>query len=168
MIVFVHSLGSCWQQKPREAGGTSVWNTTGIDDAKRLQPRSEVYGQVAFGRRAQLELNGQHPLRPSTWVTSELTEQAGIRKLRLMARASADAVPAWYLVTVNESLIGEPRDDGWDASETQLISYSRWHRRQEVMLLMRPFGWLKTQNGTATLVPMGRGCEWRTQGWSAP
>ena len=30
MVVFVHSLGSLWQEKNLPAGGTRIWNTTGI------------------------------------------------------------------------------------------------------------------------------------------
>ena len=165
MVVFVQSLGSIWQIKAHEAGATSVWNTTGIDDGKCIRPRSEVYGQVALGRRAQLEFNKHGTIRPSVWITSELKE-ARIRKLQLIVRAPATSIPALYLVTVTETLIGRLSDDGWDAGETQLMSHSRWSQRQEIMLLMRPFGWLKGELGTATLVPTGRGFEWRTAQWS--
>jgi hypothetical protein len=167
VVVFVHSLGSIWQAKTRESGGHSVWNTTGIDDGKRIRPRSRVYGQVAFGRRAQVELNKRYPFRPSAWVTSGLNEPSGTRKLKLFVGASVDSVPDWYLMTVNQTLIGALREDSWDASETQLVSHSRWQERQEIMLLMRSFGWLKSQYGTATLIPTAHGCEWRTTGWRA-
>jgi hypothetical protein len=165
MVVFVHSFGSIWQDKSRKDGGTSVWNTTGVDDGRGIRPRSKVYGQVALGQRAQLELNKQGAFKPSAWVTSGLSEHAGIRRLQLLVRASADCVPGWYLVTVTEGLIGALLGDGWDASETQIVSHSSWNQHQEIMLLMRPFGWLKADRGTATLVPGPRGCEWRTEAW---
>jgi hypothetical protein len=143
VVVFVHSLGSIWQVKAREIRRTFGMEHDGIDDGKRIRPRSRVYGQVAFGRRAQVELNKPYPFRPSAWVTSGLNEHAN--SLKLFVRASANAVPDWYLVTVNQSLIGGLQDDCWDASETQLVSHSHWQERQEMMLLMRPFGWLKSQ-----------------------
>ena len=165
MIVFVHSLGSIWQTKAHEAGATSVWNTTGIDDGKCIRPRSEVYGQVTLGRRAQLELNKHGAIRPSVWITSEL-KNAHIRKLQLIVRAPAASISTLCLVTVTETLIGRLLVDGWDAGETQLVSHSHWSQRQEIMLLMRPFGWLKGERRTATLVPVGREFEWRTAQWS--
>jgi hypothetical protein len=165
MVVFMHSLGSIWQTKANEAGATWVWNTTGIHDGKCTRPRSEVYGQVALGRRAQLELNKQGAIQPSVWITSELKD-ARIRKLQLIVRAPAASIPTLCLVTVTETLIGRLSDDGWDAGETQLVSHSHWSQRQEIMLLMRPFGWLKGERGTATLVPIGSGFEWRTAQWS--
>src|SRR5579863_1298013 len=111
MVVFLHSLGSIWQTKAHEAGETWVWNTTGIDDGKCIRPRSEVYGQVALGRRAQLELNRHGAIRPSVWITSELKD-ARVRKLQLIVRAPAMSIPALYLVTVTETLIGRLSDDG--------------------------------------------------------
>ena len=71
-----------------------------------------------------------------------------------------------YLVTVTETLIGRLFVDGWATGETQLVSHSHWSQRQEIMLLMRPFGWLKGERGTATLVPVGREFEWLTAQWS--
>ena len=165
MVVFVHCLGSIWQTKSHGAGATSVWNTTGIDDGKCIRPRSEVYGQIALGRSAQVELNKHGTIRPSVWITSELKDR-GICKLQLIVRAPAVLIPTLHLVTVTENLIGRLSDDGFDACETQLVSHSHWSQRQEIMLLMRPFGWLKGERGTATLVPIGRGFEWRTAQWS--
>jgi hypothetical protein len=167
MVVFVHSLGSIWQTKARDSGASSVWNTTGVDDGKCIRPRSEVYGQVALGRRAQFELNKHGAIQPAAWIATDLTEQSGIRKLQLIVRSPVGSFADFSLVTVTETLIGILAEDGWDARETQIVSHSRWKQRQEIMLLMRPFGWLKGERGTATLVPSGRGLEWRIAQWNA-
>ena len=118
MIVFVHSLASIWQVKPRASGAPSVWNTTGIHDGHCTRPHSEIYGQIALGERAQLELNKHGEIRPGIWITSELTDHAGIRKLQLIVRARAGSVPDFYLVTIAETFIGSLSDDGWGARET--------------------------------------------------
>jgi hypothetical protein len=115
MVVFVHSLGSIWHAREHASGATSVWNTTGIDDGKRIRPRSEVYGQVALGRRAQLELHKHGSIRPGLWIASKLTEYAGSRKLQLIVRAPADSAADFYLVTITETLIGPVANDGCDA-----------------------------------------------------
>jgi hypothetical protein len=167
VVIFVHSLGSIWQTKARSSGVTSVWNTTGIGDGKRIRPRSEVYGQVALGSRAQLELNKHGVIRPGLWIASKLTEYAGSRKLQLIVRAPADSAADFYLVTITDTLIGLLSEDGWDPRETQIVSRSRWNDRQEIMLLVRPFGWLRGAHATSTLIPTNRGCEWRIAQWSA-
>ncbi|HEY6302521.1 MAG TPA: hypothetical protein VIX14_05590 [Terriglobales bacterium] len=167
MVVFVHSLGSIWHAREHASGATSVWNTTGIDDGKRIRPRSETYGQVALGGRAQLELHKHGSIRPGVWIASELVEYAGIRKLQLIVRAKADSAADLYLLTITEALIGPLPDDGWHPRETQIVSHSRWNHRQEIMLLLHPFGWLRGERATATLIPANRGCEWRIAQWSA-
>ena len=167
MVVFVHSLGSIWQTKTRASGAPSVWNTTGIEDGKCIRPRSEVYGQVALGRRAQLELNKHSAIQPAVWIASEMKEHSDIRKLQLIVRASAGSAADFYLLTITEAFIGRLSGDGWDVTETQIVSHSHWNQRQEIMLLMRPFAWLRAELGTATLVPTNRGFEWRISEWSA-
>jgi hypothetical protein len=134
-------------------------------DGKRIRPRSEVYGQVALGRRAQLELQKHGSIRPGVWIASKLTEYAGSRKLQLIVRAPADSDADFYLVTITDTLIGLLSEDGWDPRE--IVSCSRWNDRQEIMLLLRPFGWLRGERATATLIPTNRGCEWRIAQWSA-
>lgn len=167
MVVFVHSLGGIWQTKTRASGARSVWNTTGIDDGKCIRPRSEVYGQVALGRRAQLELNRHSAIQPAVWIASELKKHSDIRKLQLIVRAPAGTVAEAYLVTITEAFIGSLIDGGWNLGDTQIVSHSRWNQHQEIMLLMRPFGWLVGGRGTATLIPTNRGFEWAVSEWSA-
>jgi hypothetical protein len=141
MVVFVHSLGSIWQTKTRASGAPSVWNTARIDVGKSIRPRSEVYGQVALGRRAQLELNKHSAIQPAVWIASDLAEHSGIRKLQLIVRAPAGTVGATYLVTISEAFIGSLIDGGWDLRDTQIVSHSRWNQHQQIMLLSaRPDG----------------------------
>jgi hypothetical protein len=106
-------------------------------------------------------------IQPAVWIASELKKHSGIRKLQLILRASAGSAPDFYLVTINETFIGRLEDDGWDPRETEVVSHSQWNVRQEIMLLMRPFGWLKGERATATLIPSERGFEWRVVQWSA-
>jgi hypothetical protein len=87
--------------------------------------------------------------------------------LQLIARAPADSTADFYLVTITETLLGLLGDDGAESRETQIVSRSRWNHRQEIMFLMRPFGWLKGERATATLIPTNRVCEWRIAQWSA-
>jgi hypothetical protein len=119
------------------------------------------------GRRAQLELNKHGAVQPVVWITSELMEHSAIRKLQLIVRAPAGTFAEAYLVTITEAFIGSVTDDGWDLHDTQIVSHSRWNQHQEIMLLMRPFGWLMCVRGTAMLVPTNRGFEWRISEWSA-
>jgi hypothetical protein len=70
-----------------------------------------------------------------------------------------------YLVTVTERLVGELQMDSWGASRTTLVSFSKWRSRYEVMLLMRPFAWLRGSKGSAVLVVNAGKCEWNVTKW---
>jgi hypothetical protein len=166
MIVLVHSLGRVWQEKPNDEGSTSVWNTTGINDGVRTRPRSKTFGQVSFTRRARLALSGSRPITPSLWVTSGLNEHGNSRKLQLIVRAPTACAPDRYLVTITETLVGHVDDRAWETEQTQLVSHSEWKGRQELMLLMRPFGWIRGAGGTAVLIVDDKNrCSWSVNPW---
>ncbi len=43
MVVFIHSLGSLWQEKSLPAGGTRIWNTTGIRAGSRIRSYAVIF-----------------------------------------------------------------------------------------------------------------------------
>jgi hypothetical protein len=69
-------------------------------------------------------------------------------------------------VTITENLIGHLDDGAWEPEETQLVSHSEWNGQQELMLLMRPFGWIRGAVGTAVLiVGDSNRCSWSVNPW---
>jgi len=165
MVVFVHSLGSLWQQKMLPAGGVRVWNTTGIRDGPRVRSHAKVFGHVKLGSKARLELARSGELAGAAWTASDLVEVNRCRKLALLCRASRAAAAELFIVTVTESLVGELGMDSWDVSRATLISFSRWRSRQEVMLAMQPFAWLRGSTGSAVFVVIGGRCDWEVTRW---
>lgn len=165
MVIFVHSLGSLWQEKMLPAGGVRIWNTTGIRDGPRIRSCAKIFGQVKFGARARTELSGSRSITGASWSASGPVGFDHVRKLALMCRAPQRATPELYLVTVSESLAGQLDQDSFDASRTALISFSSWRSRQEVMLLMQPFAWLRGSEGSAVLVVSAGKCGWEVTRW---
>ncbi|MGH9631985.1 MAG: hypothetical protein ACRD7E_27080 [Bryobacteraceae bacterium] len=167
MVVYVHSLGSVWQEKSDTIRGSRIWNTTGIEDGRRIRPRSTLFGQVSLGNAARVELNKSGRLTPGTWVASAMNVYKGIPRIHLQHRTKASNVPEWYLVVVTETLIGQLHELSFGAAggETTMVSYSIWKEREEAMLLMRPFASLKGERGTAVLIPQTPGCRWQTTEW---
>ncbi len=165
MVVFVHSLGSLWQEKILPAGGARVWNTTGIRDGPQIRSCAKIFGQVKLGARARMELSRSGGVTGAAWNASELVEVNRARKLALLCRSSRATAADLYIVTVTERLIGELQMDSWDPAKAALISFSTWRSRQEVMLLMQPFAWLQGSTGSAVLVANGGGCEWNVTRW---
>ncbi len=165
MVVFVHSLGSLWQEKALPAGGARVWNTTGIRDGPQVRSHAKVFGQVKLGAKARLELAQSGELTGAAWTATDLVEVNRCRKLALLCRASRAAAAELFIVTVTESLVGELGMDSWDGSRSALISFSKWRCRQEVMLAMQPFAWLRGSAGSAVLIASGHKCDWKVTRW---
>jgi hypothetical protein len=165
MVIFVHSLGSLWQEKMLPAGGVRIWNTTGIRDGPRIRSCAKVFGQVKLGARTRTELSGSRSITGASWSASGSADFVHVRKLALMCRAPEGVTPALYLVTVSESLVGQLDQDSFDVSRTALISLSKWRSRQEVMLLMQPFAWLRGSEGSAVLVVNAGKCDWEVTKW---
>ena len=165
MLVYLESLGSVWQESLHQDRGTRIWNTTGVHDGVRFRPRSKLFGQVRLGSHARIELNKYGQLKPGIWITSELSTYKGIPGIQLQRHERAGCVPEWYLVTVTETLVGVFPDGFFNPEEVRIVSHSVWKDRQEAMLLMRPFAYVKGEHGTATLIPQPRGCAWRTAAW---
>jgi len=107
MVVFVHSLGSLWQEKLLPAGGAKMWNTTGIRDGPRVRSCATVFAQVKLGAKARLELARSGEITGGSWAANDVVETNRCRKLALLCPASRAAVADFYIVTVTESLIGE-------------------------------------------------------------
>jgi hypothetical protein len=165
MVIFVHSLGSLWQEKLLPTGGVRIWNTTGIRDGLRVRSCAEVFGQVKFGVRARTELSGSKPITGALWTASGSASPDCVRKVALLCRAPQGVTPALYLVTVSEGLVGQLDHDSFDVSQTAMISFSKWRSRQEVMLLMQPFAWLRGSEGSAVLIADGGRCNWEVRRW---
>ena len=165
MVVFIHSLGSLWQEKILPAGGARVWNTTGIRDGPQVRSCAKVFGQVKLGPRARLELSRSGELTGVAWAASDVGDANYCRKLALLCRASRAAIAEYYVVTVTERLVGELGMDSWDAYKATVISFSKWRFRQEVMLMMQPFAWLRGSTGSAVLVVGDGKCDWKVKRW---
>lgn len=162
--VYVHSLGSLWQQPSSPGTGTPpVWITTGISDATRVRSRAKVFGQVRLSSRSLRGLAERRGITNCVWMATEPDDWAGIRKLHLIRRAPSSTAVDRYLVTVTEDLIGILDEQSWDANATLVLSFSEWKSRQEVMLLMRNFAWLRGSRGTAVLEASGRNLRWHIE-----
>jgi len=161
MVVLVNSLGSVWLQKAHPDGYMRVWNTTGVRDNRGVRPRSKIFGQIALGRAPRAEFTKSETIAPSLWFTTALEKHAELRQLRLIAHPPAGSNPERILVTVSNELVGGLTDTAWDSGQTEIVSFSEWKGRQEVMLLMAPFGWLRGPGGTAVLLLNGQmTCNW--------
>lgn len=163
MIVHILSLGSVWQQQERLLG-TSIWNTTGVDNGHGVRPRSIVYGQVALGRLAKIAFARVGGLAGTNWVAECGRGQPQV--VRLIQPAPRKCAPERCLGSVTEQLVGRLYPEDCDPHHSQIISLSECRGHLEVMLLMRPYAWIKGERGSATLIPSGSAFRWQVTTWN--
>ena len=79
----------------------------------------------------------------------------GQNKILFRRMLSAPAEPDRLLVVVRSCEAGrlDIGARGWKSEGTLLISFSECREEQEAMLLMPPYGWLRTDLGTFRLRP---------------
>jgi hypothetical protein len=162
--VYVHSLGSLWQQPSSPGSETpAVWITTGISDAARMRSRAKLFGQVRLSGRSLRGLAERRGITNCIWMATAPADWAGVRKLQLLRRVPGSTAVDRYLVTVTEDLVGILDEQSWDANVTSVLSFSEWRSQQEVMFLMQNFAWLRGSHGIAVLEASGRHCRWRVE-----
>jgi hypothetical protein len=158
MLVGIHSFGSVWTRRTDRGDvqgkrGVEFFNTTGVLIGNTVRHRSCLYGHV--------RLNGSWGFRPENadrmlnrvFECDDLVNWNGHRKLFLGAPASAAANPDRYLVAMTSAMVGwMDRRGAWRSGATKVISFSEANNRQEAMLLIPAFGWVRGATGTFCLL----------------
>ena len=160
MLISVLSFGSLWSQRADAA----YYNTTGVAVGGKVRSRPRVYGVARF--------NGRSGFRPD-WTERMLSKVFdceppciwnGHNKVLFRKLLDAPARPDAYLVTVTAEQTGEIDAHGaspWVHTDVRLISFSECGERQEVMLVMPPYTWIRGRLGTFFLEPS------RNKPWAA-
>ena len=161
MIVRVVSLGSLWQESRRQ----HVFNSTGLEVDGRIRSRAKVFGQIRFHPVDLQQLIAGDRLCGSYWNATQLCEYEGVRTIHLLRIASRRESAEWHLVTVSEQLLGTLGPSGWSDEATRLISFSESGSRQQVMLLTKPFSYLRGAEGTAVFHPSQLANPWTVNRW---
>ena len=158
MLVALHSFGRIWTRRAARGegsahGGMAFYNTTGVPVGDRVRYRSCLYGHV--------RLNGCWGFRPENvggmlhrvFDTDGLVTWDGHRKLFLRVPAVA-TTPERYLVAIASETAGWiDRRETWKCAAAEVVSFSESRDRQEVLLLLRAFGWVRGAMGTFCILP---------------
>ena len=118
---------------------SNLAGTTGANGLARAQP---ARAQPAGARQAYRRL----PIGPVSTTVGWL--------------ASVQAAAVRFLVVVRADNVGRViSGDHWKSEDSELISWSECDSAQELMLLMQPFGWIRTDRGLFVFRPdvNGRG-----------
>lgn len=162
MLLKVLSFGCNWWARfgpdpsdpYRYTRHAAYFNSAGIRCGNKVRRHWIVPGLVRFNGAG-----GFNPHLPSrvlgrNFVSSELEQRFGGNRLLLKGLSSKSASPDWYLVAVSSELHGRMdfKSAALKSATAQVISASQLRDRQEAMLLMKPFDWVRTGCGTWQLI----------------
>ncbi len=152
MLISVLRFGSAWSRRRDDA----YYNTTGVMVTGKVRNRPLAYGVARFNG-----LGGFLPER-TEWMIFKVFECEppcvwnGHNKVLFKRLLPKPARPDAYLVTRTEEQTGGVDAQGasrWSHADAQLISFSESDERQEVMLVMPPYAWIRGGLGTFFLEP---------------
>lgn len=162
MLVTVTGFGSVWRHRwgkdpsdPKRYAQAAYFNTTGVPVNGTVRTRPKIVGHARFNG-----VGGFNPNRPLQMINCvfECAEPCiwqGQNKVLFKRMLSAPVQPDYHLVVVKACEAGrmDVANPGWRSDDTLLISFSECRDKQEAMLLMPAYSWVRTAVGTFVLEP---------------
>ncbi len=158
MLISVLGFGSAWSRRRADA----YYNTTGVVVNGKVRNRPLVYGVARFNG-----LGGFRPERTERMIFKVFECEPpcvwnGHNKVLFKRLLPTPGRPDAYLVILTEEPTGgvdAHSESPWSHADAQMISFSESGERQEVMLVMPPYTWIRAGIGTFFLEPQ-RGKPW--------
>lgn len=173
MRVCIRGFGSVWRRRwakgsddPRRFARAAYYNTTGVMVDGKLRTRPSIVGHVRFNG-----VGGFNPNSPARMIGRVFECEApclwrGQNKMLFKTLLPPPTEPDRYLVVTRAAEGGRVRvgEPGWCSDGVWVIAVSDSQGKQEAMLLMPAYGWIRTSVGTYRLVPLeGKPCRARLQ-----
>ena len=165
MLVAVNGLGSIWTRRfGRDAGSRTrftrdavFYNTTGVAVGDRIRARSRVYGVARFNGCSGFTPHHSERMLNRVFQCAEPCVWNNGNRVVFQKPAAEHARPERYLVIIRNDMAGWiDRESAWCAPDCLLVSFSEADLRQEAMLLMARFSWVRGANGVFVLEPDAR------------
>jgi hypothetical protein len=170
MLVAIQGFGSVWERRfgedlldQKRFARAAYYNTTGVSVNGRLHYRWRIGGKLRFNSAGGF--NPNYPMRSLGRVFEcAAPEQRDDWQQILFERAVRTPTrPEFYLFAITAERVGhiDTLSACWRGEGAQLVSFSEDGQRQEVLLLMLPYSWVRGQLGTFFVEPVP------TRRWSA-
>jgi hypothetical protein len=164
MLVAISSFGSVWRRRfgrdPNDSERfrhAAYFNTTGVAVSGRIVRHRKIAGHARFNG-----VGGFNPYYPQRMIGSvfECDEPCiwnGQNKVFFGQRLDHSEPPARFLVAVRSVEFGlvSVGTEGWKSDDAYLISFSEWRDLQELLMLLPPNGWVRTQLGRVVMLRDG-------------
>ena len=162
MLVTVQGFGSIWETR-RRAGNPATpgayYNTTGMFVNGRYRPRWRIGGKIRFN--AVGGFTADNPRRSLNRVFEcKEPEQVGDgwTQILVQRKLSAPDRPDFHLFLVTHESMGriDIQASGWKTDSVQMIAMSEHDGRQESLLLMPAYSWVRGELGTFYAEPVAK------------
>ena len=170
MLVTVKGFGGIWERRfgkdsahPTRPSQAAFYNTTGVLVKGKVRYRWRIGGKIRLHG-----VGGFTPTNPSRALNRVFeckepeTTRAGWTQILFRRMLSGPARPDLYLFVVTAEYTGRiDIRSCWKADSVQVVALSEHDDRQEAMLLMPAYSWVRGELGTFYAEPSAR------QFWSA-
>jgi hypothetical protein len=162
MLVAVNEFGSIWTRRfgkdgdsrTRNTRGAVFYNTTGVPVGDTIRARSRVYGVARFNGAAGFTPHDPRRVLHRVFECAEPCIWNGGNQVEFRGLLEQRVEPSHYLMVIRDDFTGwVDWRISWKSPDTFLISLSESDLHQELMLLMKPFSWLRATAGVFVLEP---------------
>ncbi len=166
MLISILGFGSIWSRRVARLApdvgirrpDAAYYNTTGVPVGARIRNRPRVYGVARFNANSGFRPDWLPRMISKVFDCEPPSVWGGHNTVLFKRLLNGPEVPAAYLVTVTAEQVGRLVGDtgAWLHDDAQLISFSECGERQELMLVMPAYAWLRGTLGTFFLEPSPR------------
>jgi hypothetical protein len=154
MLIAILGFGSIWTVRPASlTRGAAYFNTTGILVNGKWRHRSCLYGYIRVDSTIGSQpVSGNRAIH-RTFESEPVCEWQGKRKL-FLKNIAGKTRPDRYLANLSSGILGwVDRDTEWMCEAGELLSFSEGNGEQEALVVLPPYGWIRTANGSFSLQP---------------
>jgi hypothetical protein len=121
----------------------------------RIVRHRKIAGHVRFNGIGGFNPHYPQRLIGSVFECDEPQMWNGQNKVFFRRRLDHPEVPDCFLAAIRSGEFGlvSVGTDGWRSDDTYLISVSEWRDQQELLMLLPPHGWVRTEMGRAAVMP---------------
>jgi hypothetical protein len=154
MLIAVLGFGSIWTtRRGNVRRGAAHFNTTGIFVNGKWRHRSCLYGYVRIDGCIGFMPASANPIKHRVFEAEPLSEWQGKRKL-FLENIAAEGMPDGYLINLSSRVLGWfDRGTQWMCDTGEIVSFSEGTGDQEALVLLPPYGWIRTACGSFSLQP---------------
>ena len=162
MVIAIQGFGSAWERKfgkqpsdPERFARAAYYNTTAVPVNGRLRYRWRIGGKLRFNSAGGFNPNYPGHALGRAFVCAAPEQRNGWSQILFEGVLPKNAQPEMYLFAVTAERVGyiDARSVSWKADFVHVVSFSDDHGRQELLLLMPAYSWLRGELGTFFVEP---------------